>query len=155
MVFAVSHGSLTPADDAVVVAAREAVAGLVGHVTGLAAPGPPQPSADGKAMAFTVSITGPASSTGIDRDAVNAIRAMIAVPASRAPAGLADAVTGPAAVNAGTSAGNQQTVLLLTALIIVAVSLAAGLPVARPVAAAAGRRGRGDHRRASLLARPG
>ena len=74
-------------------------------------------------MAFTVSITGPASSTGIDRDAVNAIRSMIAVPASRAPAGLADAVTGPAAVNADTSAGNQQTVLLLTALIIVAVIL--------------------------------
>jgi hypothetical protein len=54
-------------------------------------------------MASTVSITWPASSTGIDRDAVNAIRAMIAVPAIRAPAGLADAVTGPAAVNAGTS----------------------------------------------------
>ena len=48
---------------------------------------------------------------------------MIAVPASRAPAGLADAATGPAAVNADTSAGNQQTVLLLTALIIVAVIL--------------------------------
>jgi uncharacterized membrane protein YdfJ with MMPL/SSD domain len=122
VVFAVSHGSLTPADDAVVVAARETVAGLAGHVTGLAAPGPLQPSADSKAMASTVSITWPASSTGIDRDAVNAIRAMIAVPASRAPAGLADAVTGPAAVNAGTSAGNQQTVLL-TVLIIVAVIL--------------------------------
>jgi MMPL family len=33
-------------------------------------------------------------------------------------------VTGPAAVNAGTSAGNQQTVLLLAALIIVAVIVA-------------------------------
>jgi hypothetical protein len=73
VVFGVSHGSLTPADHAVVVV-REAIAGLAG-------PGPLQPSADGKAMAFTVSITGPASSTGIDRDAVNAIRAMIAVPA--------------------------------------------------------------------------
>jgi len=123
VVFAVSHGGLTPTDHAVVVAAREAVAGLVGHVTGLAAPGRLQPSADGEAMAFTVSITGPASSTGIDRGAVNAIRAMIAVPASRAPAGLADAVTGPAAVNADISAGNQQSVLLLTALIIVAVIL--------------------------------
>jgi hypothetical protein len=75
--FAVSHGSLTPADDAVVAAARETVAGLAGRVTGLAAPGPPRPSADGKAMASTASITWPASSTGIDRDAVNAIRAMI------------------------------------------------------------------------------
>jgi uncharacterized membrane protein YdfJ with MMPL/SSD domain len=85
--FAVSHGSLTPTGHAAVVAAREAVAGLVGHVTGLAAPDPLQPSADGRAMASSVSITGPASSTGIDRDAVNAIRAMIAVSASRAPAG--------------------------------------------------------------------
>lgn len=33
VVFAVSHGGLTPTDHAVVVAAREAVAGLVGHVT--------------------------------------------------------------------------------------------------------------------------
>jgi uncharacterized membrane protein YdfJ with MMPL/SSD domain len=49
VVFAVSHGGLTPADHAVVVAAREAVAGLVSHVTGLAAPGRLQPSADGEA----------------------------------------------------------------------------------------------------------
>ena len=55
---------------------------------------------------------------------VNAIRAMIAVPAGRAPAGLADAVTGPAAVNADAGACNQQTVLLLTALIIVAIIVA-------------------------------
>ena len=79
------------------------------------------PSAYGKAMAFTVDITGQASSGAIDRDAAIAIRAAIAAPASRAPAGLAGAVTGPAAVNAGSNVGIQQTVLLLTALIIVAV----------------------------------
>ena len=123
VVFATGRGRLTPADHAAIAAARATVAGLAGHVTGLAAPGPLQPSTDGKAVAFTVNITGPASSDGIDRDAVKAIRAAVAAPASKAPAGLADAVTGPAAVNADTSAGNQQTVLLLTALIIVAVIL--------------------------------
>ena len=66
---------------------------------------------------------GQASSGAIDRDAAIAIRAAIAAPASRAPAGLADAVSGPAAVNADSNVGNQQTVLLLTALIIVAVIL--------------------------------
>ena len=123
MVFATGHGPLTPADRAVIAAARTAVAGLAGHVSGLAAPGALQPSPDGQAVAFTVNITGPASSDSIDSDAVTAIRAAIAAPAARAPAGLADAVTGPAAVNADTTAGNQQTALLLTALIIVAVIL--------------------------------
>ena len=123
VVFARDNGSLTPADRAAIASARGAVAGLAGHPAGLAAPEPLQPSADGKALAFTVKITGQAGSAGTDRDAVRAIRAAIAGPAGRAPAGLASAVTGPAAVNADTSAGNQQTVLLLTALIIVAVIL--------------------------------
>ncbi len=123
VVFATGTGRLTPADQAVIVSARAAVAGLAGHVSGLAAPGALQASADGKAAAFTVNITGQANSDSIDRDAVNTIRAAIAAPAARAPAGLADAVTGPAAVNADTTAGNQQTALLLTALIIVAVIL--------------------------------
>jgi putative drug exporter of the RND superfamily len=123
VVSATDNGPLTPADHAVITAARTAVARLAGHVTGLAAPGALQPSADGKAVAFTVNITGQASSDDVDRDAVQAIRAAIAAPASRAPAGLTEAVTGPAAINADTTAGNQQTVLLLTALIIVAVIL--------------------------------
>jgi RND superfamily putative drug exporter len=123
VVFARDDGRLTTADQAVVASARGAVAGLVGHVAGLTAPGAPQPSADGKAVAFTVTITGQAGSGTTDRDAVRAIRDAIAGPAARAPTGLADAVTGSAAVNADTSAGNQQTVLLLTALIIVAVIL--------------------------------
>jgi putative drug exporter of the RND superfamily len=123
VVFATDHGRLTPADDAVIAAARAAVAGLAGHVSGLAAPGALQRSADGRAAAFTVNITGQASSDDIDRNAVNAIRAAVATSPSRAPTGLADAVTGPAAVNADTTSGNQQTALLLTALIIVAVIL--------------------------------
>ncbi len=124
VVFARGNGSLTPADQAAIAAAHGAVAGLAGYVAGLAAPGPLQPSADGKAVAFTVNVAGQASETGsIDRDAVKAIRAAIAGPASKAPAGLASAVTGPAALNADSSAGNQQTILLLTALIIVAVIL--------------------------------
>jgi putative drug exporter of the RND superfamily len=123
VVFARDDGRLTMADQAAVASARGAVAGLVGHVAGLTAPGAPQQSADGKAVAFTVNITGQAGSGTADRDAVRAIRDAIAGPAARAPTGLAGAVTGPAAVNADTSAGNQQSVLLLTALIIVAVIL--------------------------------
>jgi putative drug exporter of the RND superfamily len=121
VVFVRDNGSLTTADQTVIAAARVAVAGLAGHVAGLAAPGPLQPSADGEAVKFTVNITGAANSS--DRDAVKAIRAAIAGPASRAPAGLVNAVTGPAALNADSSAGNQQTILLLTALIVVAVIL--------------------------------
>ncbi len=123
VVFARDNGRLTMADQAAVASARGAVAGLVGHVAGLTAPGAPQQSADGKAVAFTVNITGQAGSGTTDRDAVRAIRDAIAGPAARAPAGLAGAVTGSAAVNADTSAGNEQSVLLLTALIIVAVIL--------------------------------
>jgi len=119
----VDNGGLTPADKAVIAAARGAVGGLAGHVTGLAAPGPVQPSADGKAAVFTVNITGQVGSGTIDRNAVRAIRSAVAGPARGAPAGLVNAVTGSAAVNADTSAGNQQTILLLTALIIVAVIL--------------------------------
>ena len=54
---------------------------------------------------------------------MRAIRAAVATATSHAANGLSAAVTGPAAVNADSSAGNQQTQLLLTALIIVAVIL--------------------------------
>jgi RND superfamily putative drug exporter len=123
MVFATdNNGALTPADHAAIISARAAVAGLVGHVTGLAAPGALQPSADGKAVSFTANVTGPASQSDVDVNAVQAIRTAIAASASRAP-GLTDAVTGPAGVNADTAGGNQQKTLLLTALIIVAIIL--------------------------------
>jgi putative drug exporter of the RND superfamily len=123
VVFAVGHGPLTPADHGAIIAARAAVAGLDGHVTGVGQPGPVQPSADGEAAVFSVDVTGQASSDDVDRDAVKAIRAAIATPAGTAPAGLVSAVTGPAAVTADTTAGNQHTALLLTAVIIVAVIL--------------------------------
>ena len=119
-----SSGPLTAADQAAIGSARTAVAGLVGHVAGLAAPSALQPSADRKAVVFSVNVTGQATNTGsVDRDAVRAIRAAIAKPVAAAGTGLVAAVTGSAAVNADTSAGNQQTKLLLTALIIVAVIL--------------------------------
>ncbi len=116
-------GGLTPQDRAVIGSVHAAVAGLAGHVPGLAAPGAAQPSADGKAVAFTVNITGQASSGGVDRNAVKAIRAAVAGPVGKAGGSLVADVTGPAAVNADSSAGNQQTILLLTALLIVAVIL--------------------------------
>ena len=122
VVFARDSG-LTAADRAAVASAHTAVTDLVSHVPGLSAPGPAQPSADGKAVQFTANITGPASSGSVDRDAVRAIRAAVTTATSHAAAGLSAAVTGPAAVNADSSAGNQQTLLLLTALIIVAVIL--------------------------------
>jgi len=122
VVFA-SDSRLTAADRAAVTSARIAVAGLAGQVSGLSAPGPVQSSADGKAAVFTANVTGSAGAGGLDRNAVRAIRAAIAGPASSAGAGLTAAVTGPAAVNADTSGGNAQTELLLTALIIVAIIL--------------------------------
>jgi putative drug exporter of the RND superfamily len=119
VVFAVRSGHLTPADHAAVAAARAAVAKLVGHVTGLAPPSPVQVSTDGKASVFTVNITTQASSDDIERNAVQAVRAAVAAPSAE----LAEAVTGPAAVDADTTAGSQQTALLLTALIVVAAVL--------------------------------
>jgi RND superfamily putative drug exporter len=117
------NSGLTASDAAAIRSARAAVAGLIGRVPGLSAPTDLLPSADGKAALFTVAITGQASSATIDRDAVTAIRTAIAGPARPAGTGLLAAVTGPAAVNADTSAGAQQTILMLTALFIVAVIL--------------------------------
>ena len=119
-----SSGPLTATDVAAIGSARTAVAGLAGHVAGLAAPSALLPSGDRRAAVFSVNISGQATNTGsVDRDAVRAIRAAIAKPVAAAGTGLVAAVTGSAAVNADTSAGNQQTKLLLTALIIVAVIL--------------------------------
>ncbi len=123
IVVVVRDGGLTPSDRAAIGEAHAAVAGLAGHVAGLAAPGAVQPSADGEAAVFTADITGQANSGSADRAGVKAIRAAIAGPVSKAGDGLVAEVTGPAAVNADGSAGNQQTILLLTALIIVAVIL--------------------------------
>ena len=116
---------LTAADLATVRTARAAVAGLAGHVRGLAAPGPPRRSADGQADAFTADVTAPASNvTSIDTDAVRAIQRAVSGPASRAGPGLHATVTGSAALNAaGGISSKTQTKLLLAALIIVVIIL--------------------------------
>jgi putative drug exporter of the RND superfamily len=120
----VRDSGLTARDRAAAAAARTAVAGLSSHVAGLGLPGLAQPSADGKAIQFTVNITAPASQgSGPDRTAVQAVRGAVAGPAGQAGDGLVVAVTGQAAINADSAAGNQQTILLLTALVIVAVIL--------------------------------
>ena len=49
------------ADLATAGSARAAVAGLAGHVRGLAAPGLPRRSADGQADAFTADVTAPSA----------------------------------------------------------------------------------------------
>jgi RND superfamily putative drug exporter len=123
IVVAARDSGLMPADQAALAAARTAVAGLAGRVPGMAAPGPLQSSPDGEAAMFSVSITGPPSGENVDDDAVQAVRAVIAGPLGRAGPGLAFAVTGSAAIYADGNAANQQTRLLLTALIIVAVIL--------------------------------
>ena len=110
-------GGLTAADRTRIAAARGAVAALGGRVTGIGAPGPVTPSADGEAAEFTVNVAGQADA---DHDAVSAIRAAVA---DRIGDGLVAEVTGQAAVNADSTSGNQQDTLLLTALIIVAVIL--------------------------------
>jgi putative drug exporter of the RND superfamily len=122
IVVAARDSGLTPADQAALAAARTAVAGFVGLISGMAAPGPLQSSPDGKAAVFSVSITAPSSGENIDH-AVQAVRAAIAGPLGKAGTGLAFAVTGSAAIYADGNAKNQQTLLLLTALIIVAVIL--------------------------------
>ncbi len=124
IVVAARSDGLTPSDRAAIGSARSAVAGLEGHVGGLAAPGAVRPSADGKAAAFIVNITGQANNSGgVDKNAVRDIRAAIAGPVGKAGDGLVAEVTGQAAVNADSSGGNQQTRLLLTALVIVALIL--------------------------------
>jgi putative drug exporter of the RND superfamily len=124
VVFARGNG-LTATDLAAVVSARAAVAGLAGKVTGLAAPGPLQRSADAKAVLFVAEVTSPAAEeTADDTAAVQAIRRVVAAPASRAGDGLQVAVTGSAAVNADSGVGSKTlTTLRLTALAIIVVIL--------------------------------
>ncbi len=114
-------GPLTAADRSAITAADQAVAAL--RVPGLRRPGPPQPSADGKAELFTVDIVAPQHSiTAADQDAVRAIRTVIQAHAASASPGLQAGVTGSAAVSADSSGGTQTT-LLLTAIVIVAIIL--------------------------------
>jgi RND superfamily putative drug exporter len=123
IVVAARNSGLTPADRGALGAARTAVAGSAGLVSGMAAPGPLLSSPDGKAAVFSISITAPSRGENTDRDAVHTVRAAIAGPLGKAGAGLAFAVTGSAAIYADGDAESEQTLLLLTALIIVAVIL--------------------------------
>jgi putative drug exporter of the RND superfamily len=124
VVFARSSGPLTPDDVAAVDNARTAVAALHGHVAGLGLPGPMSPSADGKAVLFSVGITSP-TNAGNDQSGVKAIRVAVASAAHRAAdTGLRSAVTGNAALDADSGGGgNTNAGLMLAALIIVAVIL--------------------------------
>ena len=118
-------GGLTAADMAAAVSARAAVGRLVSRVTGLGAPGPLQRSADREAVVFTADITAPVDSlTSADTGAVSAIRGVVQGSARSAGDGLQAAVTGSAGLTAdsGVKSGNQ-TRLLLTALVIIAVIL--------------------------------
>jgi putative drug exporter of the RND superfamily len=118
-------GGLTAADLAAVASARAAVTLLAGHVQGLAAPGPPQRSADGQADEFTANVTSPPSDeNAVDTVAVQAIRQAVGGPAGRVGDGLQVAVTGAAALvtDSGVSTKAENT-LLLTAFVIVVVIL--------------------------------
>lgn len=143
VVFARS-GGLTAADVSAVATARSAVAGLVRHVTGLSVPGPLQPSADGRAAAFTANVAAPRQGlTSADSSAVSAIRGAVQTSVRSAADGLQGHVTGSAAVTAdsGVKTSNH-TKLLLTALVIIAFILLIGARPRQPA----------HHRRACLVA---
>jgi putative drug exporter of the RND superfamily len=122
VVLARAHG-LTAGDLAVAAAARAAVGGLAGRVSGLGRPGALHRSADGQAVTFTAAVTAPVNNqTSADTNAARAIRAAVGRATSRAAPGLQDAVTGSAAITADSGSESQNT-LLLTALVIVALIL--------------------------------
>jgi putative drug exporter of the RND superfamily len=116
-------GRLTAADLAAAADARAAVARL--RAAGLGAPGPLQRSADGQAVLFVAKVTSSANNeTTDDTTAVQAIRRVVAGPASRAGDGLQVAVTGSAAASADSGvASNMLNTLRLTALAIIVVIL--------------------------------
>jgi RND superfamily putative drug exporter len=92
----------------------------------VAPPGPVQPAADRDAAMFSVSIASPTSDAANDTGGVQAIRTAVTSAVTRAgpaAAGLRQAVTGAAALNADGSGGGSQSALILTAVIIVAVIL--------------------------------
>ncbi len=123
VVFARSKGRLTQADLAQISSAHAGVGALTSTVPGLSAPGSLQPSADREAVAFTANVTAPVhDENSADTTAVDAIRRVVGPAASRAGDGLTAHVTGPAAVSAdsGIKSG-AQTILLLTAVVIVAI----------------------------------
>ena len=123
-VFARQSG-LTSADRAAVASAHAAVARLASTVRGLSAPGKPVPSADGRAVFFTATVTTPSSSEyAYDSAAVRSIRSAVSAAASRAHDGLQAQVTGSAAITADSGVSNKTlTDLRLTAIAIIVVIL--------------------------------
>jgi len=123
VVFARSNGRLTSADLTHITGARTGVAALGATVPGLSAPSKLQPSADGKAVVFTADVTAPVhDENSADTTAVHDIRGVVGPAASQANDGLSAYVTGPAAVSADSGIrSGAQTILLLTAVVIVAI----------------------------------
>jgi putative drug exporter of the RND superfamily len=123
-VFARQSG-LTDADKAAVTSARAAMARLARTVRGLSAPGKLVPSADGKGVFLTATVTTPSSSEyAYDSAAVRAVRRAASAAASRAHDGLQAEVTGSAAITADSGVTNKTlTDLRLTAIAIIVVIL--------------------------------
>src|SRR5450755_2630749 len=118
-------GPLSSADLSAVASANRAVRRIAGTVTGMGAVGAPQRSADGRAETFTATVTAPQHSfLSAAAAAVTAIRRAVGPAPARAGDKLVVAVTGDAAVAAG-SAITTETVLLVTAVLIVAVKVSA------------------------------
>jgi RND superfamily putative drug exporter len=112
---------LSAQDSATIAAARAAVGGLAGTVTGLSAPGDVTVSDDKQAAVFASSVTAAQQQlSDDDTAAVKAVRQTL--DTATASSGLQVAVTGGAASTAD-SGTETQTGLLLTAVVIVAVVL--------------------------------
>ena len=112
---------LTTADRQAAATARQAVADLTTHVAHLGRPGPIQPSEDGRAALFAVTVTAPAAAQqNADTTAVDAIRHALT---SVATGGLQVKVTGGAALTADGGIGNQNTLLLTSLTIVVIIML--------------------------------
>ena len=124
VVFARSSG-LTTADATAIASAHAAVARLAGTVPGLSTPGMPVPSADGKAVYFSATVTTPAGSEyESDSAAVQQIRTVVDSAVSRVGGGLHGEVTGSAAIATDSGVSNKTlTDLRLTALAIIVVIL--------------------------------
>lgn len=115
------NAALSPGDLAEVASANQAVRRLAGTVPGLGAVTAPQRSADGKAAAFTATVTAPQHNIlSVAGSAVKAIRQAVDPVAAHAGDHLEVAVTGDAAVTAD-SAITTEADLLLAAIVIVAI----------------------------------
>ena len=115
---------LGPGDLSAVRAAHRAVERLDGPIRGLGAPGPVQPSRDGKAAFFTVSVTSSSNDvTSVDTAAVKAVREAVGRLTTAPGDHLLVAVTGAAAVSADSGSTTLSALLLSTLVIVAAILL--------------------------------